>query len=172
MTRVAFALLLAVAPVADADWRSYEDPTKTFTIDVPATWTAEPPDDMGFSQIVSFKLPDSGMAFTISVTPDLQLPEELPPELLRLYFPPEAKLGEPRREKGDGWNSVRQEAKADMRGESRTWLGAFYGVGSTMVALTFSGKSPRVEMERLVFDRIVASVKFRAISKGSPDLAT
>jgi hypothetical protein len=170
VTAIAFALLLAIT-VADADWRSYEDPTRTFTMAVPATWTAQPPDDMGFSQIISFKLPDAEMAFTISITPNLQLPEELPPDLLRLYFPPEAKLGDARREKGDGWNRVRQEAQAEMRGESRTWLGAFYGVGSTMVALTFSGKSPSVEMERLVFDRIVASLKFRSVSKTSPDLA-
>jgi hypothetical protein len=171
MIAVALALLVAVVPIADADWKPYEDPTKAFTIEVPATWTAEPANDMGFSQIVSFKLPDAEMAFTVSITPNLQLPEELPLDLLKLYFPPEAKLSEPRREKGEGWNSVRQEATAEMRGVSRTWLGAFWGVGSTMVALTFSGKSGTVEMQRLVFERIVKSMKLRPNAKSTPDLA-
>jgi hypothetical protein len=171
MIAVALALLVAVVPIADADWKPYEDPTKTFTMEVPATWTAQPADDVGFSQIVSFKLPDADMAFTVSITPNLQLPEELPLDLLKLYFPPEAKLSEPRREKREGWNSVRQETSAEMRGVPRTWLGAFYGVGSTMIALTFSGKSGTVEMQRLVFERIVKSVKFRPTARAAHDLA-
>lgn len=168
MIAIAVALVLAVTPIADADWNPWEDPAKTFTIEVPSTWKPKPPDDMGFGQIVSFELPDPGMAFTISITPNLQLPEEVPLDLLKLFFPPEATLSEPRRDKGDGWNRVRQEAKAGTGGESRTWLGAFYGVGSTMVAFTFSGKSPDVEMQRLIFDRVLTSLRFRPVPKDSP----
>jgi hypothetical protein len=171
MTSVALGLLLAFAPIADADWRTYEDPTGTFSLELPASWVAEAPDDMGFAQIVGFKLPHEATAFTISITPDLRLPEELPLSLLELYFPPQARLGEARREKGAGWNSVRQEASADTGGGPRTWLGAFYSVGSTMFAITLSDGSAQIEARRPTFERIVSSIRFKSPRSTGKDLS-
>ncbi len=151
------------AASASEMWQLYQDPTRTVSLDVPASWGTATETDQGSSHVISFQPPDGTAEFTVSITPNLHLPVELPLRSGAPFFPEGATLGDPTREVGTGWNAVRQEATAHAQGATRTWLGSFHGTASTMVALTLSDDSAHVEDLRAVFDRIVQSVRFREL---------
>jgi hypothetical protein len=169
---IALTVLLTAASAVAGEWQAYEDPTGTIALEVPESWWPGEPADMGFSHIVAFDLPDRGAQFTISITPNLRLPDELPLGSLEVFFPPDAKLGTPRRRRGEGWNAVLLEATRGNGAPARTWLGAFFGVGSTMVAVTLSGESGTIDSRRSVFERIVASMRFRSPRRPGGEIAT
>lgn len=142
----------------EREWQRYKDPTATVALDTPADWRAGKPTTLPFGQIISFTVPDHAAEFTVSVTPKLRLPEELPLSYVRTFFPPSASFGEPQRSRGDYWNGVRQ----DVSSGSRAWLGMFYGVaGGTAVAITLSGDAERMAAHEAIFERIVQSVELR-----------
>lgn len=163
--RVVVILLLLAAPgLAELSWRQYEDPSKTVTMEVPASWRAGKQTERGASRVVGFRLPEAGAELTLAIQPDLRRPNELPASLAKAYFPDGASLGGPKTARGKGWLGLRQEATTTSDGGEHVMVGQFYVFGSTLVAVTLAGEAARVDGLRDAFERVVKSVRYREAS--------
>lgn len=154
--------VVRAVPVAtdDTAWRKYEDPSKTVSMEVPATWRAGKQAARGGARTVTFKLPDAGAALTLAITSELPRPGELPASLVKPYFPSDASFTGPKTARGKGWLGLRQEATATVRGKQRSFLGQFFVFGSTLVAVTLADEGARIDAHRAAFDRVVGSIQY------------
>lgn len=154
--------VVRAVPVAagDPQWRKYEDPSKTVSMEVPAAWRAGKPAARDGARIVIFKLPDAGAELTLTITSELPRPGELPASLVKPYFPSDAALTGPKTARGKGWLALRQEATATVRGKERAFLGQFFVFGSTLVAVTLADEGTRIDEHRAAFDRVVGSIQY------------
>lgn len=151
---------LPAAAVTDGAWREYEDPSSVVTMQVPASWRAGKPAGRGTSRVVTFKLPGSGAELSLAIQPELKRPDELPASLARSYFPANAVVESPRTSRGKGWLGLRQEAKAEVGGEERAYVGQFFVFRSTLVAVLLSGDPARIGELRETFDRVALSIRY------------
>jgi hypothetical protein len=151
---------IALGAAGDAAWRQYEDPSKTVTMEIPATWRAGKQAERGGSRIVTFALPEAGAELTLAITSDLRRPGELPASLVKPYFPSDAAFTGPKTARGKGWLGLRQEATATVRGKERAFVGQFFVFGSTLVAVTLADDGARIDAHRAAFDRVVGSIRY------------
>jgi len=154
--------IVSAIPVAadDVAWRAYEDPSKTVTMQVPKAWRPGKQAERGAARVVTFALPDAGGELTLSITPDLRRPGELPASIVKPFFPDGASLNGPRTARGKGWLGLRQEATSTVGGKERVVVGQFYVFGSTLVAVTLADDEPRIDAYREDFERIVKSLQY------------
>ena len=146
----------------DSAWRQYEDPSKTVTIDVPTSWQAGKPTGVGSSRTsVTFRLP-GGAELALSVASDVPPGERTLVKSLKGYFPEEAALAVPRQTRAKNWLGIRQDATGQVAGTSRAWLGQFYVFESTLVGLTLSADSARIDSWREDFERVIKSVRYHS----------
>lgn len=146
----------------DAAWRQYEDPSKTVTIDVPTSWRAGKPTGVGSSRSsVTFRLP-GGAELALSVASDMPPGERTLVKSLKGYFPEEASLAVPLQTRAKNWFGIRQDASGQVAGISHVWLGQFYVFESTLVGLTLSADSARIDAWREDFERVIKSVRYHS----------
>ena len=160
--RLVLLLVFLAACDQGQTWQAYSDPTGTFSVDVPRSWKAAPAKNTGFSSIVSFYPPGGSAEFTMSATTrPLELPDELPLDLVRPFFPPDCVVSPARRFQHAGRSAIRQDCTGSLAGSPRTWLGAFYGSREKMIGITLSEATANVDAHREPFERIVTSLRFR-----------
>jgi hypothetical protein len=145
-------------------WRQYDDPSKTVTMQVPASWRAGKQSARGASSMVPFKLPESGAELTLAIQPELKRPNELPASLAKSYFPADAVVESPRTSRGKGWLGLRQEGKAVIGGKERAIVGQFFVFRATLVAVVLSDDPARIDALRETFDRVALSIQYHAPS--------
>jgi hypothetical protein len=144
--------------VNSGDWNTFKHPSGVFTVNIPKEWGEGIPFQYD-PNIFTFK-PSESSELTISITQNLNLPSELPMRVVSLMFPDEKPLSEPKREKGDSWNSIRQDFEKTIDGKTRIWLGQFYGFHMNAIAITLSDSKENIEQHKITFKKIVSSIKF------------
>jgi len=141
------------------DLAIFKHPSGVFEIAIPKAWgkgTPFKPDPSVFTFY-----PSENSEFTVSITPKLNLPSELPLKVVKFMFPEEKPISEPKREKGDGWNSIRQDFESTKNNKTRVWLGKFYGYKSRAISITLSDSKENINGHKEVFERIVSSIVFK-----------
>jgi hypothetical protein len=154
-------LVLVSSAVAEDGWKQWADPGETVTMQLPSDWRAGKVVERDGSRVVRFRLPDDGAELTLSITPGLRRPGELPASIVKPYFPAGATFAGPSTARGKGWLGLRQEAKSGDAGHERAWVGQFYVFGTTLVALTLGNDPSRIDAQRAAFERVVASVRYQ-----------
>jgi hypothetical protein len=144
---------------ADADeWSTFRHPSGVFTIKIPTTWGkgVRFSDDPG---VYTFK-PSLSAELRVTTNRIVNLPPELPMDFVRWMFPKETPISTPKREKGDGWNSIRQDFRGTLGGKKWVWLARFYGFEKNVVVITLSDRKENIKRHRPVFEEITNSVSF------------
>ncbi len=139
-------------------WYTFKHPSKAFTIDIPTNW-GKGKQFQHNPNVFTF-YPSESSEFTVSITQNLNLPPELPIAVVKMMFPQETPISEPKRRKGKGWNSIRQDFKGTKNGKSWIWLTEFYGVGSNAIAITLSDSKENIDKYKDLFEEIVNTISF------------
>jgi hypothetical protein len=136
----------------------FTHPTRVFSISIPKSWgsgTPFPADPNVFTFC-----PPGGYQFTISITQNLNLPAEYPMEAVTFMFPDETPITQPTREKGNGWNSIRQDFEKETKNKTWVWFAKFYGFKSNAIAITLNDTKENIEKYREAFEAITKSIQF------------
>ena len=139
-------------------WYTFKHPSKVFTISIPTNWGKSK--QFQHNPNVFTFYPSQSSEFTISITQNLNLPTELPIATVKMMFPQETPISEPKRKKGKGWNSIRQDFKGTKNGKSWIWLAEFYGFGSNAIAITLSDSKENIDKYKDLFEEIVNTLSF------------
>jgi hypothetical protein len=138
-------------------------PTGAFSLSIPKSWGLGVPFPPA-SNVFTFKPPGNAQ-FTVSITQNLRLPPEFPLKLVTLMFPDERPVSEPVRERGQGWNSIRQDFQNEINGQSVVWLAKFYGFGANAIAITLSDTKDNIGKFTEVFETVTNSIEFHEAQK-------
>ncbi|OGS19919.1 MAG: hypothetical protein A2252_11405 [Elusimicrobia bacterium RIFOXYA2_FULL_39_19] len=136
----------------------FEHPTKVFKIAIPVQW-GKPEKVNHYPNIFTF-YPSKSSQFTVSITQNLNLPKELPVKIMKMMFPQETPISQLERNRGFGWNSIRQDYQGTNNGNPRMWFAVFYGVGSNFIAITLSDSPENISNYKEVFDKTVNNIAF------------
>lgn len=158
---LSIALLCMIPSLAIADNPEairFRHPTGVFSISIPKSWGSGTPFPAN-PNVFTFS-PPGGYEFTISITQNLNLPAEYPISAVTFMFPDETPITQPTREKGNGWNSIRQDFEKRINNKTWVWFAKFYGFKSNAIAITLNDTKDNIEKFREAFEAITKSIEF------------
>jgi hypothetical protein len=153
-SRFIFATLFVAATAFAAErWSS---PDKFYSISLPADWRAS--ENKGATgSSYAFTSPDGKAEIRISATYHLDLPPDLPDDVLELASAKERGLASIQKIRGTGWDGLRREYTDSA--EITRWLGIAARRGSTAVLLTMKAPSKDFDRCRSIFEDVARSLK-------------
>ena len=140
-------------------FNNFVHPTNVFSVEYPKEW-GSPEMFEHNNNVFMFNVNGKSPSLTISITQNINLPEELSSNIFAYMFPDETPVGDLIREKTKTWNSMYQLFEANSGDKKTQWYVTYFGYKTNAIAITLSAPKDEIENYSITYKNIIESITF------------